>query len=56
MLKKLQRPERVELFEIPELPISSTEIRRRIPLEEPWEQMVPPAVADVIDELGLYLG
>ena len=56
VLKKLQRPERVELFEIPELPISSTEIRRRIPLEEPWEQMVPTAVADVIDELGLYLG
>lgn len=56
VLKKLQQPDRVELFEIPDLPISSTEIRRRIPLEEPWEQMVPPAVADVIDELGLYLG
>lgn len=56
VLKKLRRPERVELFEIPELPISSTEIRRRIAAEEPYEHLVPAAVADVIDELGLYLG
>lgn len=56
VLKKLKHPERVELFEIPELPISSTEVRRRIAAEEPYEQLVPPAVADVIDELGLYLG
>lgn len=55
VLKKLKRPERVELFEIPELPISSTEIRRRVAAEEPYESMVPVAVADVIDELGLYL-
>jgi nicotinate-nucleotide adenylyltransferase len=56
VLKKLKHPERVELFAIPELPISSTEVRRRIAAEEPYEQFVPPAVADVIDELGLYLG
>lgn len=55
VLKKLQRPDRVELFTIPELPISSTEIRRRVAAEEPYESMVPAAVADVIDELGLYL-
>ena len=56
VLKKLKRPERVELFDIPELPISSTEVRRRVAAEEPYEQLVPAAVADVIDELGLYLG
>lgn len=55
VLKKLERPERVELFEIPEVPISSTEIRRRIAADEPYEPLVPVAVADVIDELGLYL-
>jgi nicotinate-nucleotide adenylyltransferase len=56
VLKKLKRPDRVELFDIPELPISSTEVRRRIAADEPYEQLVPVAVADVIDELGLYLG
>lgn len=56
VLKKLKQPDRVELFAIPELPISSTEVRRRIAAEEPYEHLVPPAVADVIDELGLYLG
>ena len=55
VLKKLARPERVELFEIPELPISSTVIRRRIAADEPYEELVPDAVADVIEELGLYL-
>ena len=55
VLKKLKRPDRVELFEIPELPISSTEVRRLIAAEGPYEQLVPVAVADVIDELGLYL-
>jgi len=55
-LKQLAQPERVTFFEIPELPISSTDIRRRIAADEPYEQFVPVAVADVIDELGLYLG
>ena len=54
-LKQLKRPERVELFAIPELPISSTEIRRLIAADAPYEHLVPVAVADVIDELGLYL-
>lgn len=56
VLKKLKRPDRVELFDIPELPVSSTEVRRRIAADEPYEHLVPVAVADVIDELGLYLG
>jgi nicotinate-nucleotide adenylyltransferase len=56
VLKKLKRPERVEFFEIPELPISSTAVRSLIAAEEPYEHLVPTAVADVIDELGLYLG
>ena len=55
VLKKLSRPDRVELFEIPELPISSTDVRRLIAAEGPYEELVPVAVADVIDELGLYL-
>jgi nicotinate-nucleotide adenylyltransferase len=56
VLKKLRRPERVEFFDIPETDIASSEIRLRIAAEEPWEHLVPAAVADVVDELGLYLG
>jgi nicotinate-nucleotide adenylyltransferase len=42
VLAQLSRPDRVELFEIPALPVSSTEIRDRAGRGEP------------IDDLGLY--
>ena len=36
------------------VPISSTEIRRRVLAGEEWEHLVPPGVADVIRTEGLY--
>ena len=54
VLAKLSRPERVELFEIEPLPISSRDIRERVARGEPVDELVPPAVADLIESLGLY--
>ena len=54
VLSQLERPERVEFFEIPEVDVSSREIRRRVGVGEPIVDLVPPLVAELIDELGLY--
>jgi nicotinate-nucleotide adenylyltransferase len=54
VLQALERPDRVEFFDIPELPISGTEIRARAARGESIEDLVPAAVAAEIDRLGLY--
>ena len=54
VLEGLARPERVEFFDIPELPISGTEIRARALGGEALDELVPPAVASEIGRLGLY--
>ena len=54
VLASLVRPDRVEFFEIPAVPISSREIRRRVADEEEIEGLVPERVAVLIDELHLY--
>jgi nicotinate-nucleotide adenylyltransferase len=54
VLGALERPDRVEFFDIPELPISGTEIRGRAARGESIDDLVPPAVAAEIDRLGLY--
>jgi nicotinate-nucleotide adenylyltransferase len=54
VLAQLRRPERVELFVIEPLPISSTQIRARAARGEPVEGLVPPAVARLIAERTLY--
>jgi nicotinate-nucleotide adenylyltransferase len=54
VLHALARPDRVEFFDIPELPVSGTEIRRRAASGESIDGLVPPAVAAEIDRLGLY--
>jgi nicotinate-nucleotide adenylyltransferase len=54
VLQGLERPDRVSFFDIPELPISGTEIRARAARGEPVDEFVPPAVAAEIDRLGLY--
>lgn len=52
-----RRPmDRVEFFDIPEVDVSSTEVRRRVAAGEPIDELVPPAVAALIAELGLYGG
>jgi len=54
VLSQLERPGQVEFFEIPEVGVSSREIRRRVAAGEPILDLVPPRVAELIDELRLY--
>ena len=54
VLARLSRPERVELFEIRPVPIASRDVRDRVARGEPTDDLVPPAVAGLIAELGLY--
>jgi nicotinate-nucleotide adenylyltransferase len=54
VLASLRRPERVELFEIPAVDVSSTDIRRRAALGEPIDALVPPGVARLVVEDGVY--
>jgi nicotinate-nucleotide adenylyltransferase len=56
VLQELSRRDRVELFEIDPVPISSRDIRDRVARGESIEDLVPPAVAELIDSLGLYRG
>lgn len=48
------RSDRVSLFSIPAVDVSSTEVRRRVAAGEPIDDLVPEAVAALIEELGLY--
>jgi nicotinate-nucleotide adenylyltransferase len=46
--------DRVEVFEIPPVDVSSSEVRRRVAAGEPIDDLVPRAVAALIDETGVY--
>lgn len=54
VLRELRRPERVELFDMEPVPISSSAIRRLAGEGAPVGNLVPPAVAAEIERLGLY--
>lgn len=54
VLAQLPHPERVHLFELSPVDVSSTELRRRVGRDEPIEGLVPPAVAALVRELNLY--
>jgi nicotinate-nucleotide adenylyltransferase len=54
VLQQLSQPDRVELFEIEPVPISSGDIRDRVSRGESIDGLVPPAVAELIQSLGLY--
>jgi nicotinate-nucleotide adenylyltransferase len=54
VLERLEHPERVLFFDIDPLPISSRDLRERVARGERIDDLVPPAVAKVISELGLY--
>ncbi len=54
VLESLGRPDRVELFEIPALAVSSTDLRARLGRGEPVGDLVPVPVARRIVERGLY--
>jgi nicotinate-nucleotide adenylyltransferase len=54
VLSQLRRPERVELFEMEPVPISSSEIRQRVRRHEPIDELVPEPVAREIERRHLY--
>jgi nicotinate-nucleotide adenylyltransferase len=54
VLAQLARPERVLFFEIEPNPGASTDIRALAAAGEPLDGLVPPAVAQLIEERGLY--
>lgn len=56
VLAGLERPDRVETFAIPALPISSTGIRERVRRGESIDGLVPVPVGELIEHLGLYRG
>jgi nicotinate-nucleotide adenylyltransferase len=56
VLDQLSRPERVLFFEIEPLAISSRDVRERVARGEDVSSLVPPAVARLISERGLYRG
>ena len=55
-LSGLRGGERTEFFRMPRIGISSTEIRRRVQMQQPITYLVPDAVASYIDEHRLYGG
>lgn len=54
VVRRLARPNRVELFPITPLAISSSDIRERVAGGLPIDELVPAAVAAEIHRLGLY--
>jgi nicotinate-nucleotide adenylyltransferase len=46
--------DRIEIFEIPAVDVSSTEVRRRVAAGEPIAALVPSAVAALIEATGVY--
>jgi nicotinate-nucleotide adenylyltransferase len=54
VLERLRRPERVEMFDMEPVPISSSEIREKAARGEPIGGLVPAAVAAEVERLGLY--
>jgi nicotinate-nucleotide adenylyltransferase len=56
VLAELEHPERVLFFEIEPLSISSREVRERVARGQAIDDLVPPRVAELIADLGLYRG
>jgi nicotinate-nucleotide adenylyltransferase len=54
VLARLRRPERVEFFSIDPYPVASRDLRAAAAAGEPLDGLVPPAVAQLISERGLY--
>jgi nicotinate-nucleotide adenylyltransferase len=54
VLGELERPGRVEFFEIEPLDVSSSDIRERVAAGKPIDGLVPRDVATEIAALGLY--
>jgi nicotinate-nucleotide adenylyltransferase len=55
-LSGLNGGERVSVFEMPSIDVSSTDVRERIAADRPFRFLVPERVADRIEEQHLYRG
>ena len=53
-VERLGASGRADLIRMPEIGVSSTQIRRRVAQGRPVRYLVPPPVADLIAERGLY--
>ena len=53
-LERLGASGRAEVVRMPEIGVSSSDIRRRVAAAEPIRYLVPDAVVDLIAERGLY--
>jgi nicotinate-nucleotide adenylyltransferase len=53
---RLAFPDRILAFEMPAIPISSSEVRERVARGEDIAGLVPPRIAEEIARLGLYRG
>jgi nicotinate-nucleotide adenylyltransferase len=54
VLAQLDQPDRIVFFEIEPNPAASTDVRSLIAAGEPLDGVVPPLVAKLISERGLY--
>ena len=54
VLASVSRPDRVELFAIEPLDVSSSDVRARVAAGEPLDELVPRPVAAELERLGLY--
>ena len=54
VLAALRRRDRVELFDIRAVDVSSSDLRDRLRQGEPADRLLPPAVARLVVERGLY--
>jgi nicotinate-nucleotide adenylyltransferase len=54
VLAQLDRPDRVLFFEIEPNPSASTDVRARVAAGEPLDELVPAAIAGLIEDRALY--
>jgi nicotinate-nucleotide adenylyltransferase len=54
VVEQLGSPDRVLFFELEPNPAASTDVRASIAAGKPLDELVPPAVARLIEERGLY--
>ena len=55
-LARVPTPDRILFFEMPPVPVSSSQVRERVRRGEPIDDLVPERVAQEIARLGLYSG
>jgi nicotinic acid mononucleotide adenylyltransferase len=53
-LQRVGAADRAEIIDMPQCGVSSTMIRRRVAERRPLRHLVPPTVAELIEERGLY--